>query len=436
MSNEADCNGDGTDFEGELDPRVQEELERLNQSSNQINTLETNLTKARNDYRILLQSISVELKAVEKQLGSCVKKARPYYEARCKYRVEKELALRASERFEHAVSRHAAAREMVTVAESSLKTSKNCRADEKIAWAEMLNSATEKVNSAEKERLAAFEEHTQRLGKFQQCERTMTHLQKSLKRHIINSKPYFELKSNRMKDVDEKRTIVNSIEQNLILAKSDYAAALRTLETISEQIHLQRKLESLQVGENGSDDRGPGTYGGQGPSNSGLDVPDRPNSDQTSFRSILSDMNRVDSTDHLDNISDPNDSDRLSVDSGMWTPGSGGSRNNTGRLRPRQHTINGLSSLSTGNINQSEAESGQTASKLAPKRPQRISTSSSAYSSSAGGRDESSSPDTPEPEAESELPTPTNSITTIVEPPTPKKKNMPQTLDVRNLNQF
>lgn len=57
MSNEADCNGrsDGTDFEGELDPRVQEELERLNQSSNQINTLETNLTKARNDYRILLQ---------------------------------------------------------------------------------------------------------------------------------------------------------------------------------------------------------------------------------------------------------------------------------------------------------------------------------------------------------------------------------------------
>ena len=32
-----------------------------------------------------------------------MKKARPYYEARCKYRVEKELALRASERFEHAV---------------------------------------------------------------------------------------------------------------------------------------------------------------------------------------------------------------------------------------------------------------------------------------------------------------------------------------------
>ena len=143
----------------------------------------------------------------------------------------------------------------------------------------------------------------------------------------------------------DKRTIVNSIEQNLILAKSDYAAALRTLETISEQIHLQRKLESLQVGSNNDSDGPSGTSGGDGRGHeqaggSGLDVPDRPNSDQTSFRSILSDMNRVDSTDHLDNISDPNDSDRLSVDSGMWTPGSGGSRNNTnGRLRPRQHTI-------------------------------------------------------------------------------------------------
>ena len=42
-------------YEGELDPRVQEELERLNQSSYKINELETNLTTARNDYRHLLQ---------------------------------------------------------------------------------------------------------------------------------------------------------------------------------------------------------------------------------------------------------------------------------------------------------------------------------------------------------------------------------------------
>ena len=49
------------EYDGELDPRVQEELERLNQSSNQINQLETNLNRARNDYRSLLQVISAKI---------------------------------------------------------------------------------------------------------------------------------------------------------------------------------------------------------------------------------------------------------------------------------------------------------------------------------------------------------------------------------------
>jgi len=371
------------EYDGELDPRVQEELERLNQSSNQINQLETSLNKARNDYRFLLQNISVELKQIEKQLGSCVKKARPYYEARSKYRIEKEFALRASERFEHAVSRHAAAREMVTVAESSLTHSKQCRPDEKIAWAEMLNSATEKVNAAEVERLAAFEEHTQRLKTFQECERTMNRLQKSLKRNILNSKPYFELKAERMKNVEERKTRVNTIEQNLQLAKSDYAAALRTLETISEQIHLQRKLESLEVtAESNAQSKNENR---PGPSSDSLNVPDRPNSEQTSFRSILSDMNRADSVDHLDNISDPNESDRLSVDSGMWTPGSGGSapRGVAQRLRPRHHTLNGLTSLSTGNINQADAIA---------EVPQRLSNSSAYGSTETTGSSGGASP--------------------------------------------
>ena len=48
-------------YEGEMDPRVQEELERLNKSSQQINSLETSLTKARNDYRNLLQVLDYRL---------------------------------------------------------------------------------------------------------------------------------------------------------------------------------------------------------------------------------------------------------------------------------------------------------------------------------------------------------------------------------------
>jgi len=49
--------GDG---EGEHDPRVQEELERLNKAGGEINELETKLTQARNDYRTTLQVCRVE----------------------------------------------------------------------------------------------------------------------------------------------------------------------------------------------------------------------------------------------------------------------------------------------------------------------------------------------------------------------------------------
>ena len=74
----------------------------------------------------------------------------------------------------------------------------------------------------------------------------MRSLQKSQKRSIISSKPYFELKVIKMAEMDEKRNKVNEIEQKLHISKSDYQAALRTLETISEQIHLHQKLQSLE----------------------------------------------------------------------------------------------------------------------------------------------------------------------------------------------
>ena len=85
------------------------------------------------------------------------------------------------------------------------------------------------------------------------------------------------------------RTRVNSIEQNLALAKSDYAAALRTLETISEQIHLQRRLESLEVSKNSR--RPPTGVGGEVNNSDVLNVPDRPNSEQVCFLMILEFIN-------------------------------------------------------------------------------------------------------------------------------------------------
>ena len=169
----------------------------------------------------------------------------------------------------------------------------------------------------------------------------MRSLQKSQKRSIISSKPYFELKVIKMAEMEDKRNTVNEIEQKLHISKSDYQAALRTLETISEQIHLHRKLQSLESNLSVSSrisyraslfDKGKSDH---------LTVPNAAGtgnnqSDTSSCRSVLSDLRRADSVEHIDNMSDPSDADqndRLSVDSGMWTPGSGsgGSRHGSGR---------------------------------------------------------------------------------------------------------
>ena len=168
----------------------------------------------------------------------------------------------------------------------------------------------------------AFIDHTEKLQAFQLLERKMNALQKSLKRAILASKPYFLEKAAKMKNVEERRNHVTNIEQQLAMSKSDYQAALRTLETISEQIHLRRRLEKLEV------------------SGQSLAIPEEVGNgigDSTSFRSVLSDLNRADSTEHIDNLSDPasdiDAADRLSVDSGLWTPGSSGSRAGSGRAR-------------------------------------------------------------------------------------------------------
>lgn len=79
--------------EEELDPRIQEELEHLNQASEEINQVELQLDEARTTYRRILQESARKLNTQGSHLGSCIEKARPYYEAR---RLAKEVCLYSS----------------------------------------------------------------------------------------------------------------------------------------------------------------------------------------------------------------------------------------------------------------------------------------------------------------------------------------------------
>ncbi|TRY60209.1 hypothetical protein DNTS_026359 [Danionella cerebrum] len=239
---------DEAQYEEELDPRIQEELEHLNQASDEINRLELQLDEARSSYRRILTDSARKLNAQGSQLGACIEKARPYYEARRLAKEAQQETQKAALRYERAVSMHTAAREMVYVAEQGLLADRNTLDP---TWQEMLNHATAKVNEAEEERLRSEREHQRVTQLCQEAEARVQTLQKALKRVIIKSKPYFELKAqfNHILEVSfrdsalgfkEHKSKVVQLEERVAKVKTRYSVALRNLEQISEQIHAQR----------------------------------------------------------------------------------------------------------------------------------------------------------------------------------------------------
>ncbi|KAL4629634.1 SH3 domain-binding protein 5-like isoform X1 [Arapaima gigas] len=246
---------DDSKYEEELDPRIQEELEHLNQASAEINQLELQLDEARSSYRRILSDSARKLNAQGSQLGLCIEKARPYYEARRLAKEAQQETQKAALSYERAVSMHSAAREMVYVAEQGLLADRNTLDP---TWQEMLNHATAKVNEAEEERLRSEREHQRVTQLCQEAEARVQTLQKELKRVIVKSKPYFELKAQFNYILEEHKSKVVQLEEHVSKVKMRYSVALRNLEQISEQIHAQR-------GRKRATGRKPRAYEGRSP---------------------------------------------------------------------------------------------------------------------------------------------------------------------------
>ncbi|CAK8674680.1 unnamed protein product [Clavelina lepadiformis] len=297
-----------------IDPRIKDELECLNSTSEKINQLENDLNKKRHQYRSTLVESTQQLNQLSRKLGDCVAKARPYYEAR---RIAKEAlqeTQQAALSFERAVSMHNAAREMVSVAEQGMFKDCNTRDS---AWPEMLNHATIKVNEAEVERYSSETEHKKKADAFKQAEKTVKKFEKKLKSSIQKSRPYFETKQHTQKALEDISEAVKQQEADLQKAKTLYSNTLHNLEEISDSIHETRDTISqhqqiMMLGERGDGvgaESVPTIEINECSSESGF-------GDDISIRTVLSDLRKVDSIDHLDGILKSTSLDTLSCNSG------------------------------------------------------------------------------------------------------------------------
>jgi len=247
--NDIDCNDDDNDAESgseeeELDPRVQEELEKLNKHTDQINKLEIGLEEANGLFRTLLSDSTHQLKAMSQKVGVAqIEKARPYFEAlEIANKAQKECQSAATA-YQRANGIHAAAKETIALAEERFLTNSSSWQFDN-AWQEMLNHATMKVMEAEKAKTDSEAEHLQRAAFYTAAEQACQRLEKRLKKHVVKAQPYFEQKEAFNKALEAQKEQVQSLQLKVSTAKAEYAKSLRKLEEISESIHAARKLKT------------------------------------------------------------------------------------------------------------------------------------------------------------------------------------------------
>ncbi|XP_037549338.1 SH3 domain-binding protein 5 isoform X2 [Nematolebias whitei] len=166
-------------------------------------------------------------------------------------------AQKATQEFQRAVEILRAAKETIALAEEKLLEEDSRQFDS--AWQEMLNHATQKVMEAEQARTQSEAEHKKTAANYNSCMGHMKLLEKKLRRSISKSRPYFELKARYYLQLEQLKHHVDERQAKLVVAKAEYRAALRNLESISEEIHAHRR--SLAIGTR---ERGVGAEGDEG----------------------------------------------------------------------------------------------------------------------------------------------------------------------------
>lgn len=253
--------GEAEEEEPMSDPhleRVQVELDRLNYSNESINNLELELEDAKREYVNMMQDTDEQLTAMEKKLGACVEKSRPYYEARIDLNECKNKYLKAKFRFETAQELYVAAKNMQMYAEENLESfdhnstnpdsPRNLGLD-KESLTKMLEIAKIKVNETELSKHSSDIEQIEAGQIYELKKQRVEQMEKELKKFLEKSRKYFEVKAILYKELRFLFTKIEGLKSCLQEAKQCYQQSLRNLESISTEIHTQRQSMSIPNGD-------------------------------------------------------------------------------------------------------------------------------------------------------------------------------------------
>jgi chromosome segregation ATPase len=225
-----------------VDPRIQGELERLNKSSCDINKMETELDEAKALFTTSKNRQLQRLEFLQKKHGSCITKAKPFYESQQLIEKTRIEAQRAAQEYQRANSMYKTAKETLAVAEHNLASG-----EIPDVWQEHLSSTITKINMSKKTVDLAEENHKRKTAEYQNAEVRYQFLENDLKRNIEKSKLYYEEKSRWNVQMEAQKSRIDELEKALVQAKCQYKEAMSNLSKISEEIHLKRSLDKLNL---------------------------------------------------------------------------------------------------------------------------------------------------------------------------------------------
>lgn len=226
-------------LEEEIDPRIKDELDKMNRSTDEINLVETELTEWRVKYNASLSKATQQLQKIAKRNPKSIEKARNYYETQQDV-AQAHLALQRSvSNFQRANGVYRASKETIDLAESRLREFDDKKVD--MAWQEMLNIQMQRFTEADKDRRRSQALHEKAAKRFEYLEKKMQMLKKKNKNSVAKAKTYFELKGLLESDLQAKRQKVDELQRKVDASKRNYRESLCNLEQISSEIHEKRR---------------------------------------------------------------------------------------------------------------------------------------------------------------------------------------------------
>eukprot|EP00800_Vazella_pourtalesii_P018156 TRINITY_DN5746_c0_g3_i1.p1 TRINITY_DN5746_c0_g3~~TRINITY_DN5746_c0_g3_i1.p1 ORF type:complete len:391 (+),score=94.81 TRINITY_DN5746_c0_g3_i1:40-1212(+) len=235
-----------------LDPRIKDELDTMNASGDDINNLEAQVLRIKNDLTKIMNEGNIKLDEMKFKIGDkTIENAKIYYTTLIKAKRMHRALLKATRDFDLASKEKQAAKddykkvEEEYLATKADKTRDNTAENNSITTQE--SSALDRVNVVinriyELDEVVLKREniHQQKSIEFTRLVAVLQECKKKHRRNILKAKPYFETKyhyEHRLMDLMATRRY---IFDQLKHAKVRYNIAMHNLETISLQIHNMR----------------------------------------------------------------------------------------------------------------------------------------------------------------------------------------------------